>query len=170
MPSPAWLTLSGEEEIAEDASGEESIGGMSKEAHEGEIMILGVEQNVYQPTDPLTGQPTGAPISEGLTILKYFDKTSPLLLESMTKGEVFETGELKYFRTPTEGKEEHYFTQAIEDVVITDIVSYMPNCFDPANDNYTHMEKITLQYKKSTWTHEVAGTEGIFEVGIFPGE
>ncbi len=170
MPSPIWLTLTGEEEIAEDASGEDSIGGMSVAAHEGEIQVVGVEQNIYLPADPLSGQPTGAPISDGLTVLKFFDKTSPLLMESMTKGEVFESGELKYYRTSQTGEQEHYFSQEIEDVVITDIISFMPNCHDPNNANYSHMEKVTLQYRKSTWTHEIAGTEGVFEVGIFPGE
>ncbi len=170
MPSPAWLTITGEEEVAEDASGEDSISGMSVAQHEGEIQVLGIEQNVYLPTDTQSGQPTGSAVSDGLTVVKLFDKSSPLLLEAMTKGTVFESAELKYFRTATEGGEEHYFTQELEKVVISDIQSYMPNCLDPKNKNFTHMEKVTLQYSSSTWTHEIAGTEGTFSVGIFPSE
>jgi type VI secretion system secreted protein Hcp len=170
MPSSAWLTITGEEEIAEEASGEDSIGGMSVAAHESEIQVLGIDQIIYLPTDPRSGQPTGSAISRGLIVTKLFDKTSPLLLEAMTKGQVFDTAELKYFRTAPDGSQEHYFTQTIQKVVISDIQSYMPNCLDPINKNFTHMEKVTLQYSNSTWTHEIAGTEGNFHVGIFASE
>ena len=170
MASPAWLTLSGDEDVAEGATSEESIGGQSVETHEDEIQVLGIEQTIYVPSNPQSGQQTGAAITKGLTIIKLFDKSSPLLLQAMTHGEVFETGELKYYRTGVSGGEEHYFTQTMEGVVITDIQAYMPNCLDPKNANLTHMEQITLQYTKSTWSHEISGTEGNFEVGIFPAE
>lgn len=170
MPSPVWLTLTGEEEIAEDASGEDSLGGMSVAAHEGEIQVLGVDQNIHLPTDPNSGQPSGAPINDGITVLKFIDKASPLLLDAMTKGQVFESGELKYYRTAPTGEQEHYFTQEFENIVISDIEVQMPNCLDPKNENYTHMEKVTLRYEKATFTHEISGTEGNFEVGIFPSE
>jgi type VI secretion system secreted protein Hcp len=170
MPSPAWLTLSGDEDLAEGATSEESIGGRAVEAHEDEIQVLGTEQVIYVPTDQHSSHQTGAAISNGLTVTKLFDKSSPLLLQAMTKGQVFETAELKYFRISPTGEEEHYFTQEMEGVVITDIESYMPNCLDPYNANITHMEKVTLQYTHSIWTHEVSGTEGHFEVGIFPAE
>ena len=58
------------------------------------------------------------------------------------------------------GVQEHYFTHELEDAVIVDIQSYMPNAQDPAMAHFSHMEKVSLTYRRINWTHEVAGTTG----------
>ena len=168
MPNAAWLAFNDEDETSSGASGLESVGGRAVENdHQDEIQVLGCEHTLYMPTDSQSGQQTGAPISEGLTILKMFDVTSPLLMQAMKEGKLFEEVVLSYVRTEPSGEENVYFLQTMEDVVITDIQQYMPNCLDLSNENYTHMEKVTLKYKKLTWEHDAAGTAGVFNTGIF---
>ena len=46
----------------------------------------------------------------------------------------------------------------LEDAIITDITTYMPNCLDPAQAHFTHMEDVEFTYRKLTKTHEIAST------------
>jgi type VI secretion system Hcp family effector len=43
---------------------------------------------------------------------------------------------------------------------IVDIQSRMPNCQDPDNAHFTHLEDVYFTYRKIVWTHEVSGTSG----------
>ena len=168
MPSVAWLAFNDEDETSSGASGKDSIGGRSVENdHQDEIQILGCQHSLYLPTDPQSGQQTGAPVSAGLTVTKVFDVTSPLLMQAMKEGKQFEEVVLSYVRVEPSGEENVYFIQTMENVFISDIEQYMPNCLDLGNGNYTHMEKIRLEYKKLTWEHDAAGTAGVFNTGIF---
>ena len=63
-------------------------------------------------------------------------------------------------RRSATGEQEHYFTVKLKQATITDIKTYMPNCLDPANKSFTHMEDVSLSYKEIEWTHQVAGTSG----------
>ncbi len=53
---------------------------------------------------------------------------------------------------------EHYFTITLEDAIIVDITSYMPNCQDPSQECFTHLEDVSFTYRKITKTHEIAST------------
>ena len=53
---------------------------------------------------------------------------------------------------------EHYFTMTLEDAIITDITTYMPNCQDPGMAHFTHLEDVQFTYRKLTKTHEIAST------------
>jgi type VI secretion system secreted protein Hcp len=53
---------------------------------------------------------------------------------------------------------EHYFTITLEDALIVDITSYMPNCQDPGQSHFTHLEDVYMTYRKIIKTHEVAST------------
>ena len=54
----------------------------------------------------------------------------------------------------------HYFTIELEDAVIVDVQSRMPNCQDPGMSHFTHLEDVYFTYRKIVWTHEVSGTSG----------
>ena len=95
-----------------------------------------------------------------MVITKVFDKSSPLLYRALTTGEKLPTVELKWYRTSTQGTQEHYFTTKLEDAIITNIKARMPNCQDPGQAHFTHLEDISFTYRKITWTHEVGGTTG----------
>ena len=65
-----------------------------------------------------------------MVITKIFDKSSPLLYQALVTGERLNVT-IEWYRTSTEGTHEHYFSMALEDAVIVEITSYMPNAQDP---------------------------------------
>ncbi|SFP18689.1 type VI secretion system effector, Hcp1 family [Pseudomonas sp. NFPP28] len=92
-------------------------------------------------------------------ISKVFDKSSPLLFSALTSGEEVKC-RLEWLRTSSAGTQEHYFTIELEGATIVDIQSRMPNCQDPDNAHFTHLEDVYFTYRKIVWTHEVSGTSG----------
>jgi type VI secretion system secreted protein Hcp len=138
----------------------ESVGNIYQEGHEDEILVEAFKHEVYTPTDSQSGQPTGPRVHKPLIITKVFDKASPLLYKALASGEKLPKVEVKWFRTSAEGRQEHYFTTKLEDAIITNITARMPNCQDPGQAHFTHLEDVSFTYRKIIWTHEVAGTEG----------
>lgn len=162
MPTPAYLSLEGATQgpISKGAFTTQSVGNIYQEGHEDEILVEAFNHIVTVPTDPQSGQPTGQRVHKPLTITKVFDKASPLLYTALTTGEKLPKVEVKWYRTSPEGKQEHYFTIKLEDAIITNINSRMPNCQDPGQAHFTHLEDVSFTYRKITWTHEVGGTSG----------
>jgi type VI secretion system secreted protein Hcp len=93
-------------------------------------------------------------------ITKVFDKSSPLIFNALTSGERLNKCRLEWYRTSSTGTQEHYFTIELEDAVIVDVQSRMPNCQDPNMSHFTHLEDVYFTYRKIVWTHEVSGTSG----------
>lgn len=162
MPIPAYMTIEGETqgEISSGGCSEASIGTLSKEDQEDTIQVQAFHHSIWLPKDPQSGQPTGQRIHDELIITKIFDQTSPLLYQAMCSGENITKAEINWYRISPAGELEHYFTTTVENAVITHIRAYMPLCLDKNLAHYTHMEGITLRYRKITWSHEVCGTEG----------
>mgnify|MGYP001187674976 CR=1 FL=1 len=162
MPTPAYLTVEGVRQgnITQGTFTQESVGNVYQEGHENEILVEAFSHTITIPRDPQSGQPTGQRVHKPLVITKVFDKCSPLLYTALTTGERLKKCELKFYRTSSDGKQEHYFTIALEDAIIVDINAYMPNCQDPSKAHFTHLEDVAFTYRKITWTHEVGGTEG----------
>lgn len=162
MPVPSYLSITGATQgpITQGASTAESVGNKYQDNHADEILVEAFEHSLHIPTDPQSGQPSGQRVHNALQITKCFDKTSPLLYQALANGERLTTCEIKWYRTSKEGKQEHYFTTSLEDAVIVDIRSYMPNCQDPKSEAFTHLEDVDFRYRKITWTHEGAGTSG----------
>jgi type VI secretion system secreted protein Hcp len=161
MPVPAYMKIEGvtQGNITEGANSEESVGNIYQEEHADEILVQAFKHDISIPRDPQSGQPTGTRVHHPMVITKIFDKSSPLLYQSLVTGERL-TVTIEWYRTSPEGTDEQYFTMALEDAVIVDMNAYMPNCQDPANAHFTHLEDVSFTYRKITWTHNVAGTEG----------
>jgi len=161
MPTPAYMTIEGKTQgkITDGASTEDSVGNIWQEGHENEVMVQAFDHKILVPRDPQSGQPTGQRVHQPLTITKVYDKSSPLLYQALTTGERLKA-KIKWFRTSAAGMQEHYFTHELEDAIIVDIVAHMPNCQDPGQAHFTHLEDVSFSYRKITWTHEVAGTSG----------
>lgn len=162
MPIPAYLTLSGDNQgdMSSGASGADSIGTMSNANHENEIQVQAFRLNIYVPKDPQSGQPTGRRVHAGLTFTKVMDKSSPMIMQALATGEQIKDATFKFYRTSSSGEQEHYYTVELEEALITDVTPWFPNCLDTANGSISHMEDVTMTYKKITETHEVAGTSG----------
>ena len=162
MPTPAYLEIEGTTQgaITEGTFTEDSVGNIYQEGHENEILVEAFGHELMVPTDVQSGQPTGQRMHKPMTITKVFDKSSPLLYVALSTGEKLTKCLLKFYRTSTSGTQEHYFTVELEDAIITNIRSYMPNCQDPSQAHFTHLEDVSFTYRKIIWTHEVAGTSG----------
>jgi type VI secretion system secreted protein Hcp len=162
MPTPAYLEIEGATQgaITSGTSTEESVGNIYQEGHENEILVEAFSHEVTVPTDVQSGQPTGQRMHRPMVITKVFDKSSPLLYTALCTGERLTKCSLKWYRTSTSGTQEHYFTIELEDAIITQIRAHMPNCQDPAQAQFTHLEEVAFSYRKISWTHEAAGTSG----------
>ena len=167
MPNPAYMTIQGvtQGNISEGASTQESVGGSWQEAHKDEIIVQAFDHDVMIPTDPQTGQPSGKRRHEKMTIIKSFDKSSPLLYNALVNGEQLDEVVITWFRTAPDGTEEHYFTMTLNAAIIVDIRAHMPHCQDPATERYGHEEHIAFRYRSIEWRHEVGGTSGRDEWG-----
>ncbi len=161
MPTPAYMSIQGRKQgnISEGSSTDASIGNTWQEGHEDEILIQGFDHTVLIPTNPQNGQPSGPRRHEQLVVTKNFDKSSPLLYNALTSGELMDC-EIKWFRTAADGTSEHYFTTKLTDAVIVDINACMAHCQDPTTERFGHEERVALNYRKIEWRHETAGTSG----------
>ncbi len=162
MPSPAYLSIQGTNQglITSGAFTADSVGNVYQEGHEDEILVQAFDHTITVPTDPQSGQPTGQRVHKPLSITKVFDKSSPLLFTALSSGERLSKCELNWYRTNAMGKQENYYRIILEDAIITNIHSFMPNCQDPAMAHFTHLEEVSFSYRKITWVHVVSGTEG----------
>jgi type VI secretion system secreted protein Hcp len=162
MPTPAYLTIEGTKQgpITQGTLTAESVGNIWQEAHKDEILVEAFKHELLIPTDPQSGQPTGQRVHQALVITKVYDKSSPLLYTALTTGERLSKVQIKWYRTTPEGTQEHYFTHELEDAVIVDLKAYMPNCQDPKQAHFTHLEDIAFTYRKISWTHVAGGTSG----------
>ena len=161
MPTPAYLSITGVKQglITAGTFTQDSVGSIYQEGHEDQILVQAFAHQVIIPRDPQSGQPTGQRVHKPLMISKVFDKSSPLLFSALTTGEEVSC-RLEWLRTSSAGTQEHYFTIELEGATIVDIQSRMPNCQDPENAHFTHLEDVHFTYRKIIWTHEVAGTSG----------
>jgi type VI secretion system secreted protein Hcp len=162
MPIPAYMSIEGETQglITEGCNTEDSIGNTFQEAHEDEFLVQQFNHQIIVPTDPQSGQPSGQRVHKPITLVKVYDRASPLLFQALCTGERLPECVINWFRITNEGIEELYFSHTLEDATIVDISPFMPNAQDPAMSHFRHMEKISLVYRKISWAHEVAGTEG----------
>jgi type VI secretion system secreted protein Hcp len=162
MPTPAYMTIEGanQGDISSGASSADSIGTLSKASQENAIQVQEFEMVVTVPKDPQSGQPTGQRVHKGARFVKVFDKSSPLLLQAIATGEQLTKVTAKFFRTAPTGEQEEYYTIELEEAVLTDYRPYFPLALDANNASISHMEEITMSYKKINVTHEIAGTQG----------
>lgn len=162
MPTPSYMSITGTAQgnITEGANSVESMGNAYQSDHTDEVTVQAFKHKVLIPRDPQSGQPSGQRVHQPFIITKVFDKSSPKLYAALTSGERLTTIVLKWYRTSMTGKQEHYFTHELEDAVIVDIDTYMPNAQDPEQAHFTHLEDVAFTYRKITWTHEVSGVSG----------
>ena len=152
MPTPAYLTIEGTKQglITAGTFTEDSVGNIFQEGHEDQVLVQGFDHQVIIPRDPQSGQPTGQRVHKPLMIT----------FNALTSGERLSRCRLEWYRTSATGTQEHYFTIELQDAIIVDVQSHMPNCQDPGMAHFTHLEDVYFTYRKIVWTHEVSGTSG----------
>lgn len=162
MPTPCYISIEGESQglITAGASSPDSIGDSFVEGHEDEMMVQQFSHVVTVPTDPQSGNPSGQRVHKPFKFTVALNKAVPLLYNALASGESLSTLELKWYRTSVEGKQENFFTTALEGASIVNIECEMPHCQDPANNNFTQNLTVSISYRKITWDHINAGTSG----------
>ena len=134
-------------------------GSCNLQGREGTILVWGFEHKIHVPVDPYSGQLAGQKTHGPLTIVKEFDRSSPLLYRALCNGERLPVVEIKFYRIDQTGSDVHYFTITLEDAIIVEMKPYFPIAFLPENDPYRHMEEVSFSsYRRIMWTHEIAGT------------
>lgn len=161
MPTPAYISIEGKNQglITQGAFTADSVGNVYVEGHEDEILVQEIEHRVVTPTDPQSGQPAGQRVHKPFTFTCALNKSVPLLYQALTSGEMLPTVEVKWYRTSVDGKQEHFFTTKLEDATVVDINTVMPHAQNPDNASYTQLIKVSMAYRKVTWSHDVANTE-----------
>ena len=161
MPTPAFISIKGKTQghITKSAFTADSVGNIYQEGHEDQILVQEIEHQVYTPTDPQSGQPAGQRVHGAFTFTSALNKATPLLYQALASGEMLPEVEVKWYRTSTEGLQEHFFTTQLEDATIVTINTVLPHAQDAAMAGYTQIVKVALAYRKITWTHAIAGTE-----------
>jgi type VI secretion system secreted protein Hcp len=164
MPTEIYMTINDPEGcLTEEASSKESIGSFFKSDHDEECLILGYSHKVSVPTNTLTGQVTGSRKHEYLQVEKFIDKSSPLLLNSVTSPSELEVV-LRFFRTPDEtsaGEPVEYYNIMLQRAKIVSIETVSPNILIPENDGLMPTETVRFTYGQIQADHVVCGTTAI---------
>ncbi|MBB1605033.1 Hcp family type VI secretion system effector [Pseudomonas citronellolis] len=161
MPTPAYISIQGKTQgnITQGAFTSDSVGNVYVEGHEDEILVQEIKHRIATPTDPQSGQPSGQRVHKPFVFTSALNKATPLMYQALASGEMLPKVEVKWYRTSTEGKQEHFFTTHLEDATIVDIVTALPHAQDATKAEYTQLVEVSMAYRKITWTHAIAGTE-----------
>ncbi|MDZ3992505.1 Hcp family type VI secretion system effector [Pseudomonas sp. Teo4] len=162
MPTPAYIKIEGQTQgnITAGAFTADSVGNVFVEGHEDEILVQEIKHQVTVPTDPQSGQPSGQRVHKPLIFTSSLNKATPLMYQALTTGERLPKVEICWYRTSVEGKQEHFFTTSLEDATIVEINTVLPHAQNKEHENFTQLIEVSLSYRKITWTHTIAGTEG----------
>jgi type VI secretion system secreted protein Hcp len=128
------MTLKGQKEG--EIKGECTVRGL-----EDTIVCLGFSHEIASPTDAVSGLPTGKRQHKPLKVVKYIDKSTPLLYTALTSNENLPTVTLKFFRTGATGLAVNYFTITLTNAVLHRVTSDFPN-----------LEMLEFTYQKIEWT------------------
>jgi len=162
MPTPCYLSIEGQTQgnITAGAFTADSVGNIYVEGHEDEMLVQAVSHDISVPTDPQSGQPSGQRVHGPLIVTCALNKATPLIFNAVVSGEMLPEVRLNWYRTSTEGKQEHFFTYILEDAIATDLSIDMPHAQDESSSNFTQLVNVTFTYRKVTLEHNVSGTSG----------
>lgn len=127
-------------------------------------LVYSFTHEVVVPRDPLSGVPTGTRLHQPASFTKQLSKSSPLLWNAITSGESL-TLALTFWRINTSGQLENYFKIEWDSVTLVDAKGFKLDVQNKANADYFDMEEFKFTYKKVTWEHVKAGTNGSDDYG-----
>ncbi len=162
MPTPAYISIEGATQgnITAGSFTAESVGNVYVEGHEDEILVQEVIHNVKVPTDPQSGQPAGQRVHAPFTFTCSLNKSVPMIYNALASGELLPTVVVRWYRTSSDGKQEHFFTTTLTDAIVVTANLELPHAQNSANSDYTQLLKVSLAYRKIDWEHTAAGTSG----------
>lgn len=128
-------------------------GGVDVRGREGSIELVGMQHDIFIPTDNMSGVATGTRQHEAYTFEKGIAPSSPLLYRALTTGRTLSKAEFRYYRINTNGMEEEYFNVQLENVKVCHVVPIMFDTKDPDFEKHGHIEHVGLRYGKITWNY-----------------
>lgn len=150
MPEISFMTVT-------DIDGESNVQDQSDK-----IEVICFSHEVSKETNPLDCSVVVQDRRHGAaTVLKRFDKASPLLNQKLCEGGTIDEIKIEWYRQPDGGGSdpEHYYTHTFVDCIITKMEACMPNALDPLFDRQGHMERVSWGYRELTWKSETGSTE-----------
>lgn len=162
MPTPAYIKIVGEHQgnITADAFTAVSVGNVYVEGHEDEILVQEIKHEVTVPTDPQSGQPSGQRVHKPFVFTSSLNKATPLMYQALVNGEVLRKVEVRWYRTSVLGRQEFFFSTKLEDAIIVNINTVLPHALNKEHEHHTQLIEVSLAYRKITWGHVIANTEG----------
>ncbi|MFT6791297.1 MAG: type VI secretion system secreted protein Hcp [Cellvibrionaceae bacterium] len=169
MPTPAYISIEGSTQgnITQGDVAADSVGNVYVEGHEDEILVQEIQHIVAVPTDPQSGQPSGQRVHKPFAFTCALNKAVPLLYNSLTSGEMLPKVNVKWYRTSTEVKQEHFFSTSPEDATVVHMETVLPHAQNPQNADYTQKIKVSMAYREIVWEHDIAGTSGADDWRLF---
>jgi len=140
----AYLTLAGEIQGP-------ILGSVTQAGRVGQIMVIAYGHEVFTPRDTTSGLLTDARQHEPLRITKEIDKSTPLLMNAWSRGEVMTTCELRFWTPGSSGQEVQHYTIRLTGAQIVSIQQEMMNNKYPENMQHKEREHVTFTYRGIEW-------------------
>jgi type VI secretion system secreted protein Hcp len=141
----AYLTLVGEEQGP-------ILGSVTQTGRVGTIMVIAYGHEVFSPRDTTSGLISNKRQHEPLRITKELDKSTPLLMNAWSRGEVMSEFYLRFY-TPTTSSpyELQHYTIRLTGAQIVSIQQEMLNNKYPDNMQHKEREHVTFTYRGIEW-------------------
>lgn len=120
-------------------------GEATDDGHKEWIIIQSFGQGIDQERDAASGLPTGKRQHKPLTITKEVDKSSPLLMQSLTTGTPIRAARIEFVRT---GEQDRYYRVFLKNLIVTSYESV-------ENPGQAQTETFSLNYEEIKWTYSV---------------
>lgn len=134
-------------------------GGCNYTGQEGTIEVIRFRHKVYRPVDPDdVARVHGERRHGAVSIVKFVDKATPLLVMNCCQGNVISEITVKWYKQPTDESADpvHYFTHRFENCHVIEVNMEMEG--GTAQGGNEHLETVTFGYSRGEWCHEDAGT------------
>ncbi|WP_274369653.1 Hcp family type VI secretion system effector [Morganella morganii] len=150
MANNIYMTINGKNQggISDGCSSYKSLGNKYQASHTDEILVIAVSFDISR-SQNLTHGP--------VSITKYVDKSTPLLITAVTNNEVMDC-EIDYYRTSDAGAQEKYMTILLRNASIINFSQTHANSL--MQNDALPSETLTLRYESITCNHIMASTSG----------
>jgi type VI secretion system secreted protein Hcp len=159
MAANGWMQIESEKHgiLSAGAGSKESIRKGYVEGMEDYNMVWAWDHSIILPTDLATGQATGKRQHGQIMVTKQFDKSSPLLYQSLCSSDRLTRVEFLFQRV--QGSDPvPFFKITLTEALITQIRSWVPNFQDPTQAHLEQMEDVYFAYRKIEWDSMELGT------------
>ncbi len=132
---------------------------------EGFIECLSYQAGVASPVDKTTGtsripsrsgRTAGRHQHDPIVFWKRINKSSPILLKALCRGEQVNSAEFRFYRPDPIGREEHFYTVLIENGYISSVQQISESEVVGGHMNFP-VEEVEITFAKITWTSETDG-------------